>query len=189
MQRRAPRGTPGDTSRVGRDRGASFIELLVSVVLLGTAGVAVLAATTAAITGARMSDEIAKSQAVIAEVADYLTDTDPENVSYRACNVFDVRAEYQSAIDARFPGAVEVVGVQYEDASGDFTTACAFGAGHRLQQVELRSLVNESERAVLIVKRPPPTDVPTLDTVPAPPAPPFAGGSGQATVSLTPGIN
>lgn len=187
MRRRALRRTLGDTSRLKRDQGSTFIELLVSVVLLGTAGVAVLAATTAAITGARMSDEIAKSQSVIAEVADYLTDTEPENVPYRACDAFDVRQEYQTAIDARFAGRVEVVGVQYQDASGGFTTACAFGAGHRLQQVELRSLVNESERSVLVVKRP--IDVPTLDTVPAPPAPPFAGGSGQATVSLTPGIN
>ena len=187
MRRRALWGSPGCMSRRTSDRGSSFIELLVSVVLLGTAGIAVLAATTAAITGARMSDEIAKSQAVIAEVADYLTDTDPENIAYRACDAFDVRQEYQTAIDARFPGDIEVAGVQFQDAFGDFTTACAFGAGHRLQQIELRSLVNDSERSVLVVKRP--VEVPTLDTVPAPPAPPFAGGSGQATVSLTPGIN
>ena len=172
---------------LARDRGASFIELLVSVVLLGTAGIAVLTATTAAITGARMSDEIAKSQAVIAEVADHLTDTEPENVAYRACDAFDVRLEYQTALDAAFPGSVEVVAVQYQDASGGFSAACAYGAGHRLQQIELRSLVNDSERSILVVKRP--IDVPTLDTVPAPPAPPFAGGSGQAVVSPTPGIN
>lgn len=185
MRRRASRDV--DASQPLRDRGGSFLEVLVAVVLLGTAGVAVLTATTAAITGARMSDEIAKSQAVIAEVADYLTDTDPENVQYRDCDSFDVGQEYQKALDARFPGAVEVVGVEYQDGSGSFTTACAFGAGHRLQQVQLRSLVNESERSVLVVKRP--VNVPTLDTVPAPPVPPFAGGSGQATVSLTPGIN
>lgn len=181
------RGLRRDAVHRSRDEGATFVELLVSVVLLGTAGVAVLAATTAAITGARMSDEIAKSQSVIAEVADYLSDTEPENVPYSACTGPDVRAQYQAAIDGRFAGRVEVVEVRYEDAAGDFTTACTFGAGHRLQQVELRSLVNESERSVLVVKRP--VDVPTLDTVPAPPAPPFAGGSGQATVSLTPGIN
>lgn len=187
MRRRAQREIPDCTSHGDRDRGSTFIELLVSVVLLGTVGVAVLAATTAAIIGARTSDEIAKSQAVIAEVADHLSDTEPENVEYRDCSSFDARQEYDLALDAQFPGAVEVVEVQYQDASGNFTATCAFGAGHRLQQVELRSLVNDSERSMFVVKRP--VDVPTQDTVPAPAPPAFAGGSGQATVSLTPGIN
>ena len=187
MRKRGRRDARTRAPRPHGDVGSTFIELLVSVVLLGTAGIAVLTAMAAAISGARMSDDISKSQAVVAEVTDYLTDTEPENVQYRDCSSFDARQEYDLALDQRFPGAVEVVEVRYEDASGNFTPTCAFGAGHRLQQVELRSLVNESDRSVLVVKRP--TEVPTLDTVPAPAAPPFAGGSGQAAVSLTPGIN
>lgn len=176
-------------ARPRRDNGSTFIEILVSVVLLGTAGIAVLTATTAAIVGARTNDEIAAAQAALAEAADYMTDTEPENVLYQSCGVPGVAAAYQAALDGKFGvDAVEVVGVRYWDrTSGDFGTTCRDSLGDRLQQVELRTLVNESARSVQVVKRP--VAVPTIDTVPAPPIPPYAGGAGQATVSLNPRIN
>lgn len=171
------------------DRGATFIEILVSVVLLSTAGIAILAATSTAIIGARKSDEISKSQAVIAEAADYLTDTDPGPVAYRDCDSFAVVPEYQSDLDARFgAGVVEVVDVLFWDQSaGDFTTTCRFSSGDRLQQVLLRSTVNESGRTVAVTKRP--IDVPTVGVEAAATPPAYAGGSGQATVDLNPAIN
>ncbi|WP_133870785.1 hypothetical protein [Ilumatobacter fluminis] len=176
-----------------RDAGATFIELLVSIVLLGTIGVAVLVATTAALAGARTSDEIAKSQATVAEVADFLTDTDPENVPWLDCSTLadpsnDARTSYQSTLDGAFPGSVEVVAVLFWDRTTEtFSTTCGTTAGYRLQQITFRTVVNDAEREVTVVKRPP--DVPTLDLVPAPPAPPYAGGSGQASVSINPDIN
>lgn len=179
---------PGVPSR--RDRGVTFIEILVSVVLLGTAGIAVLVATTAAITGARTSDQISKAQELASEVADYLTETDPENVTYVPCGTaVDVRQAYQDAIDAepRFDTAdVQVLAVRFEDPTGLFVDGvCSFGEPHgrRLQQVEFLTRVAESERTMTIVKRP--LDVPTVNTVPAATAPEFVPGSGQAPVSPT----
>lgn len=171
------------------DRGATFIEILVSVVLLSTAGIAILAATTTAIIGARKSDEISKSQAVIAEAADFLTDTDPGPVVYRDCDSFAVAPEYQSDLDTRFgAGVVEVVDVLFWDQSaGDFAGTCRYSSGDRLQEVILRSSVNESDRTVAVIKRP--IDVPTVGIEAAATPPAYAGGSGQATVDLNPGIN
>ncbi len=179
-----------------RDVGSTFIEILVSVVLLGTVSVAVLAALSATIVGARTGDEVAKSQASLAEAVDFLTDTDPQHVAYRSCASLTTAAliqAYQTDLDTRFgAGAIEVVGVRFWDrtaggGSGGFASACRFNVGDRIQEISLASVVNNASRSATAVKRP--VDVPTVDIVAAPPAPPYAGGSGQATVSLTPGIN
>ena len=171
------------------DRGATFIEILVSVVLLSSAGIAILAATSTAIIGARKSDEISKSQAVIAEAADFLTDTDPAPVLYRDCDSFAVESEYQGDLDARFgAGAVEVADVLFwDETAGDFGSTCRYSSGDRLQEVILRSTVNESARTVAVIKRP--IDVPTVDIEAAATPPAYAGGSGQATIDLNSGIN
>lgn len=163
-----------------------------SIVLLGTVGVAVLVATSAALVGARTSDEKAKSQATIAEAADYMTDTDPENIPYVACNTGTTAAliqQYQNGLDARFgTGTVSVVDVRFWDRpTGSFRTVCGYGSGYRLQQVALQTAVSGVSRDLTVIKRP--ATIPTLDLVAAPPAPPYAAGSGQAVVSLTPGIN
>ncbi len=178
-----------DLSRRRRDRGTTLIEVLVSIVLLGIAGVAVLTALRVSIIGATTHDEVAQNQAVLTEAADLMTDTEPERVVYTPCTG-GTTAAYQSAIDAQFPPAGTIaVSVRYWDrtGSGGFGTTCRFGAGDRLQEITLTSTVKDVTREVVVVKRP--IAVPTQDTVPAPPVPPFTGGSGQATVSLTPGIN
>lgn len=184
-----PRAADNERSRVAhcswRDGGATFIELLVSIVLIGLTAVAVLAATTAAITGARTSDQIAKSQAAIAEVADYVTDTDPETVAYLDCGANSpaaIQAAYQLDIDSRFGvGTVVVDGVAFWNGSS--FGGCAFTSGERLQEVSLRTVVNGSERSVVVVKRP--IDVPTVSVQPPDTVPPYTGGSGQAVVTLT----
>ncbi len=184
------------TSPLSRpDSGATFIELLVSVVLLGITGIAVIVAATAAVTSARTTDQIAQTQASLAEAADYLTDLEPENVTYTSCEApNDPRADYQLALNGQFgAGSVEVVSVLYWDkaiaatpVNGGFGTTCRFSSGDRLQQVRLRSVVNGSSREVDVIKRP--VDIPTISIVPAPTVPPYAGGSGQAEVSLTPNL-
>lgn len=173
------------------DRGVTFIELLISIVLLGAAGVAVLLATTAAITGARTSDQVAKSQEALAEAADYLTDLEPENVVYQSCVPPNNPAgSYQAALDTQFgTGVIQVVHVLYWDQNpGAFGTSCEFATsqGDRLQQIRLRTDTNGSVREVDVVKRP--FDVPTMSTVKAPSPPEYTGGSGQVDVSLTPNL-
>lgn len=192
MSCQSDNGTCDRTASSRCDSGATFVEVLVSVVLLGTAGIAVLAATAAGIVGARTSDEVAKSQALIAEAADYLTDTDPANVPYRPCDTLSTASliqAYQDDLDARFSAeTIDIVDIRFWDRpSESFTGTCGFTSGYRLQQIELRTVLNGAQRTVTVVKRP--ADVPTADIVAAPPAPPYAAGSGQAIVSLTPGIN
>lgn len=173
------------------DDGATFIELLVSIVLLGIGVIAVLVAATAAVVGARTNDQIATTQEALAEASDFLTDTEPENVAYQSCVAPGVAAAYQSALDAQFGvGSVSVVHVLFQDQTlpAGFQTGCNFGPpqGDRLQKIRLRSTFNGSAREVDVVKRP--VDTPTVSTIAAPPLPPYAGGSGQATVSVTPGL-
>ena len=83
------------------DAGFSFIEVLVSIVLLGTAGIAVLVAIQTTVIGARKHDEVAQNQALLAEVADMITDTEPEQIAYTDCDSNPTGA-YQTAIDAAF---------------------------------------------------------------------------------------
>jgi hypothetical protein len=165
-----------------RDVGTTFIELLVAVVILGTAGIAVLAATAAAITGAKTSDDLSKAQQQLAEAADFLSDTEPEHVAYEPCSGSPATS-YQAALDTEFgPGAVEVVSVSSWADQNMVLVGC--DVRYRLQRVELRATVADAGRLVAVVKRPA-TD-PTVD-VEAPETPPdYVPGSGNAEVGLTP---
>ena len=146
--------------------------------------------------GNSATSNIVNPDAQNAAAVDFLTDTDPQHVAYRSCASLTTNAliqAYQSDLDTQFgAGAIEVVGVRFWDrtaggGSGGFTSTCRFDLGDRIQEISLTSAVNNATRSATAVKRP--VEVPTVDIVPAPPAPPYAGGSGQATVSLTPGIN
>ena len=176
---------------VRRDHGATLIEMLISIVLLGTVGVAVLAAMSAAIVAARTNDELATVQSRLAQAVDAISDTEPEQVPYVDCADGPPGPAYQAALDAEFapPGSIQVLSVEFwNGASGQFGTDCRTATdGDRLQRVTLRAEVDGLAREVAVVKRP--FAVPTVSVVPAPPVPPYSGGSGQATVSLTPGIN
>jgi type II secretory pathway pseudopilin PulG len=175
---------------VRRDRGATFIEMLISVVLLGTVAVAVLAAMSAAIVAARTNDKVATVQSRLAQAADAISDTQPEQVAYVDCADAPPLPAYQAALDAQFApaGSIVVVSVEYWDGdAGSFGSTCRTGFGDRLQRVTLRATADDVVREVAVVKRP--FAVPTVGVQPAPPVPPYTGGSGQATVSLTPGIN
>jgi type II secretory pathway pseudopilin PulG len=180
---------------VRRDHGATLVEMLISIVLLGTVGVAVLAAMSAAIVAARTHDEVATVQSRLAQAVDAITDTEPEQIPYIDCADGPPLPAYQAALDAQFapPGSVQVLSVEFWNAGasielGQFGSDCRTAThGDRLQRVTLQAEFDGVAREVAVVKRP--FAVPTVGVVPAPPVPPYTGGSGQATVSLTPGIN
>jgi type II secretory pathway pseudopilin PulG len=175
---------------VRRDRGATFVEMLISVVLLGTVGVAVLAAMSAAIVAARTNDQLATVQSRLSQAVDAISDTEPEQITYADCADGPPAPAYQAALDSEFTpaGSIQVVSVEYwNDVLQQFGSDCLTADGHRLQRVTLRSDIDGTVREVTVVKRP--FAVPTVSVVPAPPVPPYTGGSGQATVALTPGIN
>lgn len=154
--------------------------------------IALLATLRVTIVGARTHDAVSQNQRLLAEAADVITDTEPEQVPYVNCNS-NPGASYQAAIDSKFgPAGTITASVLYWDQNGGsgtgaFGPTCHFATGHRLQQITLRTVVDGVARDVIVIKRP--TDAPTASTIPAPPIPPYAGGSGQAVVSPSPGIN
>lgn len=195
-----PSGAPsGEPAVRPRDFGASFLELLVAIVLLGTAGVAVLASMSAATVGARASDEVADVQSLLAEASVVVGDTYPELVPYVSCDAgTDVVASYQTSVDTWLAGSlrgeVTVAAVRFWNGT-DFGAGCFYGGsadggtncGHRLQEVELRASVGDSTRTARIVKRP--LAPPTACLGPIPPPPPGGYQPGELEVELTPGIN
>lgn len=82
-----------------RDRGASFIELLVSIVLLGLAVVATLTAMRATIIGTTLERDHSKAQQWLQSAVGVI-----EGVNFADCNTVAldgpiIRQEYQDAVD------------------------------------------------------------------------------------------
>jgi prepilin-type N-terminal cleavage/methylation domain-containing protein len=81
-----------------RDRGFTFIELLVAVVLLGTIVVATLAGLRAAIVAGTVDENHSKTYAWLQTASDAIATTD-----YKSCSSFsndEIVSAYQSAVDA-----------------------------------------------------------------------------------------
>lgn len=170
------------------DSGASFIELLVAVVILGTAGVGVLVAMSAAAVGARTSDEVSKAQSLLAESVGFLTDTDPEHIPYAACATAGPTSAYQQRLDALTGGSVRITAISYWNrTTSTFGAACRHDQGDRLQQITVEATTGDAAVAAVIVKRP--WSIPLAGTVPAPPAPSDQVYSGDVEVDITPGVN
>ncbi len=167
-----------------RDDGTTFIEILVAVVLLGTAGVAVLAAMSTAAIGARVDKEIVSAQRQLSTAGDRLTDTDRLSDHYVACNGSNTGAivgSYQGVIDAALgvPNDVKInvaTGVEYWNGSGYSSSCPAASTGKRLQKVRLSTTINGATRTVSVVMRPAAT--PTNSLAPAPTPPVVTGGGG-----------
>ncbi|MCB0966013.1 MAG: hypothetical protein KDB37_04200 [Ilumatobacter sp.] len=98
-----------------RDLGAGFLELLVSVVLLGTAGIAVLSAVGVAAFGATSQREIAQAQAALSAVNEEFA---TGGIAFEPCGD---REWYTDLVPDEFDVAVE--GVQYWDVS-TWTAIC-----------------------------------------------------------------
>lgn len=166
------------------DLGATFIELLVSIVLLGTAGVAVLAALSTAATGAATNRTIAEVQASLATAGDAMTVADADNAQfvYEPCATPSTQAYVDAVADAA-PG-VTVRTVDYWSGSA-WSDTCNYAAGQRLQRVTLAMNLDGVERTLSVVKRPALDPTADLGT-PSPSA--GGGGTGNAPVTPTPGL-
>lgn len=86
--------SPRHCRRHDSDRGISYVEVLVTVVLLGIAGVAVLGAAAGASKGATTQRAVADMQLVLASTADALTGVAPVPCT-------GATAAYQVLADAR----------------------------------------------------------------------------------------
>lgn len=182
---------PTADDAVRRDLGATFIEILVSVVLLGTAGVAVLTALATAAAGASTQRSVAEAQSSLASAGDAVSEADPDADDYLDCDAnspSDIIAGYQATVDAvRAPSAAPVVvtGVEFWNSTSEtYGAACRFDPeGDRLQRVTLATDTGGSTHELAVVKRP--ASEPTLNVGPLPP-----GGSGATmTPTPTPGLD
>jgi hypothetical protein len=92
-----------DPSR--RDRGASYIELLVAIVLLGTVVVGVLAAVRATVIGTRVERDHSKAQQWLQSAVGVIEAQDFASCDPLVINGANVEAAYQAAIDDPVFGA------------------------------------------------------------------------------------
>jgi hypothetical protein len=103
--------------RLGPDRGASLLELLLTVGLLGTAGVGVLALFGSSIRSSSATEQLAAQQAWLSSAADLLTGP---VTTYVHCDA-DPLSSYQLRLDQARPAlgwpadAVRVVAVEHWD--------------------------------------------------------------------------
>lgn len=169
------------------DQGASLIEILVAVVLLGSAGVGVLASLAAAATGASVQRSMSSAQVWLATTGDAISDARGVYLDCAGNSTSEIIDAYQDVVDAvsvvDAPHVV-VADVKFWDGSG-FGTDCHYDAGNRLQQVELSTTVHERASSLTVVKRP--DTQPIVDLGPIPPG--DAGGvDGAAAVEPTPGL-
>lgn len=171
------------------DRGSTFIEILVAVVLLGVAGVAVLTALGAAAAGAAVNRSVSDAQAALATAGDALTDTQSEVAedNYLDCDTnteSQIVAAYTAVVAAVSTG-IDVADVEYWSGTGWDTSACAFGSGERLQRITLSAVADGATKTLQVVKRPM-----TDPTVGVGPLPPGASGAGpDVEIEHTPGLD
>lgn len=182
--------TPHRLRAEGPDHGATLIEILVAIVILSSVGVGVLTSLAAATTGASVQRDIATAQSTLATAGDALTGTSDD---YVGCDVADPSAiaeSYGWLLAEVLPDGpvVDVSAVRFWDGSR-FGDDCRMSAGHRLQQIELSTTIDDETSTLTVVKRP--VASPTIGVEPIAPAdvPTEAENDGSATVEITPGLD
>ena len=145
--------------RTRRDRGTTFIELLVSVVILGTAGIAVLTAIAATVRATTVHDRVATAQAQLADAGDILTDVtysggDPHYVDCATPADYDFRLANDWPTQAASWPDVTVIDVQFWDGIDDWDplASCTTPNG-AMQKITLQATIDGHTRQLTVVKR------------------------------------
>lgn len=138
-----------ETARARRDSGATFLEILVSVVLLGIAGLAVLVGMAATLRGTATHDRLATVQANLADAGDHLTDVTYNDATmadetYQDCGA--ALAAYNTEVS---PWGVTVTSVEFWDGAA-WGVGCS---GGELQKITLQASVNGVDRQLVVTKR------------------------------------
>ena len=135
----------------------TFIELLVSIVLLGVAGIGVLTALVTTIRSTDIHDQVATAQAQLADAADVLTDVtyasgDPHWVD---CTSSNHAADYTAKLGTDWPSQaasfpdITVTDVRFW-SGGAWQSGCVADA---MQRLTLRADVGGHTRELVVVKR------------------------------------
>jgi hypothetical protein len=141
----------------GRDRGVSFVELVVSVVILGAASVAVLTALVAATRTAEVRREVHDAHASLSAAGVAISDlrtvyvpcAAPSDPTYRAAIAVPRRIAPDLA-------PVSIAAIEYWDGDGPgrWSSTCRYDDGYRLQRITLSVAVGDDRRELAVVKRP-----------------------------------
>ncbi len=143
---RATRSTRADdAARGATNRGSTFIEVLIAVVLLGTTGVALLAAMGATLRSAATHDRLATAQSRVSDAGDYLTDITFVGDTYVSCAT---PASYQSGVDV-WQATIQSV----EFWNGNSWGACSGVGSAQMQKISISATVAGLTRELVIVKR------------------------------------
>ena len=176
-----------------RDDGSTFIEMLVSIVLIGTVGIAVLTALATTTRGAKTHHDLSEAQAWLANAGDAISDSDS---FYLSCvdesDPLQTALQYELMIIAPITMAtsaptINVINVEFWDSSiPAYSVAddCNYGPpqGDRLQRVTIQTTVDGDTRTLAVVKRP--KSPPTVNTG----VPPTTLGGGNIIPPTTPGL-
>ena len=136
----------------------SLVEILVSVVLLGAAGVAVLGAMATAARGTSVNRSQADAIVWLQSTADYLA-----NTPFVQCGAgFNVQDRYNQNTDqlaataapkpegTTTQGTISVIGVQFWDStSSSFSSTCTTS---KLEQITLQVTNGSYQHSLVIVK-------------------------------------
>jgi len=172
---------PADRTCSRRDRGTTFIELLVSIVIVGSAGIAVLTTISSTARGAAEHRRISDAQAWLASLGDAIIDVD---TYYRDCDSEPdpsvIASEYETNIidpitsSSSLAPTTDITAVEFWNSStGNFGSTCRYSShGDRLQRITLQTTITGKIRTLTVDKRP--AVPPTVGTLP-PPAPPSGG--------------
>lgn len=196
--------TTSRSPRPTRDRGAALVELLVSIVILGTLGVAVIGAAATSASSAATNRDIAETQAALSSTGDALMDvTDPDAsplgspdkiVTYVSCvdqpdnaALVDLYQQQVDQITVDFPHSLDVTVAEVSYWNGtSFADTCRFNEGHRLQEVVLRAQGRSAlVRELRVLRRP-------FSAIQAAGAPAVSGptdASGDLIIEPTPGLD
>jgi hypothetical protein len=127
---RHPAGGDGPSS-TARDTGASMIEILISVLLMGIAVSTILPALWVSVRASQISDSQAEVMAVLSDAANRLSRS-----GWVVCPDENVSGGYEAQVDAAAakqgwgPDAVEITAISYWDpTSQQWTSANALEAG------------------------------------------------------------
>ena len=146
--------------RRGRDRGQTFVEILVSIVLLGTVVGATLTALRTTIISSKADEGQAKANAWLLAAADEIYRT-----TYRPCPSFDaaqVRSEYDSDVQATTPpegwtgGSVGVNVVYFwskDDGQEVWSDTCGTGLSAQLVEIYVLSPSGDVGKTMQVIKR------------------------------------
>lgn len=144
-----------------RDAGVTFIEMLVTMVLLGLASIAVLTAIAATVRATATHDRVATAQAQLADAGDVLSDAiyvdgvgDPYYIDCALPAQYDaLLAAPEWAEQASSWPAVSVADIEFWNGLGWVGQASCTPGARQLQRITLSATIEGHTRELVVVKR------------------------------------